>query len=247
MTTLTYGRFGHINLEAIRISRRESTGAPSVGVENSVVFTGDLAKLEITPTVEQATTVQADAGTAGRSANSYDVPPKITGWTGVMRFSNWSDELGEITGVSTLITKPASGSNHQIVGSGYAASQTCATPGVDNGVIVEAWTDPVLCGSQIADADGDLLYRLIVMPYAKGFVFSEAFQPANEFFPYVLSFVLAPGTGNGLDNGPFNDLDDISPVNTDAPDQTLAWYDIWTETTPPSGTGGYVTVPADAS
>lgn len=246
MTLLTHGRFGHINLEAVRISRRSSTGAPTVGANNSVVFTGDLAKFEITPTVEQATTVQADAGTAGRSANSFDVPPKVTGWTGVLRFSNMSDELLEITSTATMVQKTVA-SDTQIVGSAFAASQTCADPGVDTGVIIEAWSDPVLCGSQIADTDGDLLYRLIVCPYAKGFVFSEAFQPANEFFPYVLSFVLAPGTGNGLDNGPFNDLDDIAPTNLLAPDQTFAWYDIWTETAPPSGTGGYVTVPADAS
>lgn len=246
MTTLTYGRFAHLNLEAVRISARAANGAPVVGAEKSLVFTGDVAKLEITPNVDQATTLQADGGTAGRSANSYDVPPKVTGWAGVLRFSNVSDELYDMLSVATLITKP-SGGNDQIVGSGFAASETCASAGVDTGVIIEAWTDPILCGSQLSDTDGDLLYRLIVAPYAKGFVLSEAVQPGNEFFPYVFSFVLAPGTGNNLDNGPFNDLDDIAPTNPDAPDQTFAWYDIYTTTAPPSGTGGYVTVPADAS
>ena len=72
MALLTHGRFGHINLEAVRISRRSSTGAPTAGTNNSVIFTGDLAKFEITPTVEQATTVQADAGTHPRRNGRHD-------------------------------------------------------------------------------------------------------------------------------------------------------------------------------
>lgn len=245
MALLSLGRFGHIDLLAVRFLRRASSGAWAPGATGGVVFCGDLAKIEITPNVETGSTLTADAGVGGRAANSWDVPDKTTGWGATFRFSNISDELLEILSLGEQIQKDVA-ADTKIVGTGFSASETCAAAGDDFGTIVEMWSRPVLCGSQLADG-GSLAYRLIVFPYAKGFVISEAYGPGPEFFPYVFGCKLAGGTGNNLGSGPYDELADIDPaVNTSAPDQTKAWYDIWTITAPPSCTdpNTYITVPS---
>lgn len=228
------GRFAEIDLLAIRISRRAANGAPVVGTDSALVFACDAARLEITPNVEQGTNVQAESGCSGRSANSWTVPDKILGWNGVLRMSNVSDELLEILSIGDQVRKAVT-ADETIVGTVFYESDACSVAATDNGVIFEAWSRPVLCGSQRTISTA-LAWRHLVAPFAKGFVIAEAYQPGPEFFPYVFNFKLSAGTGN-LGDGPFNDLDDLDPAtNLTAPAVTYAWASFWDTATPPTAT-----------
>lgn len=251
-----YGKYSNLDSLVVRISRLNAAGMyVPLDADGALIFCCE-AKVGIQPTIETGTTLNKTGYCVGQACNSWDTPDRISGYEGQFTVCNLADEFNEMVGLSAALSVDiGEGEDPEVIvgGSLFYETGSCPSPDtntIQQGVTVEVWTRPVLCKKQTTDAEGVLMWRKTVIPWAYNFTQTDMREIGGDAFPdYVFSFKMRPPNPLWGD-GPFNDNDLLDPTSNDlAPALDWTYAEYWTTQAPPACPAGvfdYLALPAAA-